>query len=425
MEKQTLKKLLIFALLLAIFTSLVSSQRVYAGVWGDAWNYIKEKFNNTHTELNSEALGEKTNTPVSPYKPALEYEAAVVSAVDSASPSVVSVSASKNVPLIEECPYDPFSDMSPEFRDFFGQQNFQFSRPCESKQTERKEVGGGSGFVVSEDGLILTNKHVIADAKADYTVFTNDGKKYPAKILAKDPVNDIAILKVDAKLKPAKLGNSDEVKLAQTAIAIGNALGEYRNTVSVGVISGLARTVTAQGAGVGAETIKGVLQTDAAINPGNSGGPLLNLRGEVIGINTAMASGAQNIGFAIPINDAIRAINSVKATGSIKVPYLGVRFIMLNEEIAKKQKLSISVGALVRGGEDGPAVMKKSPADKAGIQAEDIILSVNNEKLSEEKPLSQVIQKYSIGDTITLEVQRGSEKKSFSVTLEERPTDSN
>ncbi len=266
---------------------------------------------------------------------------------------------------------------------------------------------------------------MVIDAKAEYTVLTNDGKKYPAKVVARDPVLDLAVLKVSGTNFPAvTLGNSDGVKLGQTAIAIGNALGEFRNTVSVGVISGLARTVTASGPGVGVEKIQGVLQTDAAINPGNSGGPLLNLRGEVIGINTAIAQGAQNIGFAIPINQAKRAITSVKNTGSIKVAYLGVRYIPVTEEMAKKQNLSANSGALVRGTEDGPAVILNSPAAKAGIQAEDIITEINGTAIDADHSLSELIQKYNIGEIITLKIKRGTQALSLEVKLEERPESS-
>ena len=244
------------------------------------------------------------------YKP-LDYEDKIISAVKSASPAVVAITVSKNVPIIEQCPYNPFSNLPPEFQQFFGH-DVQFYQPCQ-KGTKLQEVGGGSGFVISNDGLILTNKHVVSDTAAEYTVFTNDGKKYPAKILARDPNIDIAVMKIDAiNLSKVKLGNSDSIQVGQAAIAIGNALGEFRNTVSVGIVSGLSRDITASGGGV-SESITGVIQTDASINPGNSGGPLLNLRGEVIGVNTAMVQGAQNIGFSIPINQVKEIISNASA----------------------------------------------------------------------------------------------------------------
>ncbi len=225
---------------------------------------------------------------------------------------MVAITISKNVPIIEQCPYNPFSDLPPEFQQFFGQ-NLQFYQPCQ-KGTKLQEVGGGSGFIISADGLILTNKHVVQDTAAEYTVFTNDGKKYSAKVLARDPNIDIAVIKISASNLPTiKLGDSDSIQVGQTAIAIGNALGEFRNTVNVGVVSGLSRNITASGGGGLTETIYNVIQTDASINPGNSGGPLLNLRGEVMGINTAIAQNAQSIGFAIPINQVKEIISNAIA----------------------------------------------------------------------------------------------------------------
>lgn len=354
------------------------------------------------------------------YKPAIDFEGAVVAAVKKASPAVVAITISKNVPVIENCPYNPFYDLPPEFQDFFGGQFPQFYQPCE-KGTKFQEVGSGSGFVISKEGLILTNKHVVSDKSASYMVFTNDGKKYDAKVLARDPAQDLALLKISAaNLSAVDLGDSDSIQLGQTAIAIGNALGEFRNTVSVGVISGLARDVTASGGGT-VERIRGVIQTDAAINQGNSGGPLLNLRGEVIGINTAVVSGAQNIGFAIPINKAKRDIQSVKKTGEILVPYIGVRYIGITPEFAKKEKLPVEEGALVRGSEDGPAVQPDSPAAKAGIQAEDIIREVNGKKIKKEKPLGDIITEFSVGETVSLKIYRAGKELFLQVTLGKRP----
>lgn len=391
-----------------------------AGLLEDLWNNFRFPFSSKtpNPPASSEGKAPIVQTPL--YKPALEYEDAVIQAVKKASPAVVSITISKNVPIIENCPASPFSDLPPEFREFFGDQLFRFSEPCE-KGTELREVGGGSGFIVSPTGLILTNKHVVSDKKASYTVFTNDGKKYDAKILARDPVQDLAIIKIDAEnLQTVELGDSDALQLGQTAIAIGNALGEYRNTVSVGVISGLSRNVTASGGG-SVEEIRGVVQTDAAINPGNSGGPLLNLRGEVIGVNTAVVSDAQNIGFAIPINQAKRDINSVKTSGEIQVPFLGIRYVMITPEIARKQNLPVDYGALVRGNDDGPGVQKDSPAAKAGIQAEDIILEVNGKTIDAENNLGNAISKYSVGDMVTLKISRLGKEIILRATLGKRP----
>jgi S1-C subfamily serine protease len=358
--------------------------------------------------------------PVPLYKPVIEYERAVIEAVQRASPAVVSITVSKNVPIIEQCPYNPFPDLPPEFRQFFGEP-FQFYAPCE-KGSRLEEVGGGSGFIISPDGLIVTNKHVVLDKSASYTAFTNDGKKYEAEVLARDPVQDLAVLKIKAqKLPTVTLGDSQAIELGQSVIAIGNALGEFRNTVSVGVISGLSRNVTAGGAGI-VEEIRGVIQTDAAINPGNSGGPLLNLRGEVIGINTAIAAGAENIGFAIPINDAKRAIESVKRTGEIQSPYLGVRYLIITPEVAEQQKLPVEYGALLRGTGEGPAVEPASPAARAGLKAEDIILEVNGKRIDQDNPLGNLIGRLSVGQTVTLTVHRGGETLTLRATLGKRPS---
>ncbi len=362
----------------------------------------------------------KNRTPAAPlYRPALEYEQAVVGSVENAAPAVISIVISKDVPIIENCASDPFGNLPPEFRDFFGP--LQFNQPCQ-KGTRKEEVGGGSGFIVSAEGLVLTNKHVVQDEKAEYTVFTNDGKKYKAEVLARDPVQDLAVVKIinpEGLFKPVTLGDSDSIKLGQTAIAIGNALGEFRNTVSVGVISGLSRSIDA-GNGGSTEHLDGLLQTDAAINPGNSGGPLLNLRGEVIGINTAVAAGAQNIGFTIPINSAKRDIESVQRTGTITTPYLGVRYLPITADLMKKEKLPVAYGAVVRGNQQGPAVVPGGPAAKAGIQAEDVIIEVDGQKIDQVHSLFSFIQKHSVGDILRLKILRNGQEKSINVTLEKR-----
>ena len=402
-------------------------QLANAGVLGDLWQKYVAPWNPFGAKPDvvpapANGVPIAPTQPVELYKPALDYEKAVIAAVKKASPSVVAITVSKNVPILEDCPVDPFSGLSPDVRRFFGDDwNFTIPGRCE-RGTRLQEVGGGSGFIVSADGLVVTNKHVVFDKDASYTVFTNDGKKYDAKVLALDPANDLAIVKISGSDFPVVvLGDSDALELGQTAIAIGNALAEFRNTVSVGVISGLSRTVTASGADFGEETIRGVVQTDAAVNPGNSGGPLLNLRGEVVGINTAIVSGAENIGFAIPINQAKRAIASVKATGEIQTPYLGVRYVMLTPDIAKKQKTSVESGALLRGTEDGPAVEPDSPAAKAGLLAEDIITKLNGREVNEEHPLAVAIGEHNVGDTVTLVVLRNGQTLTLAATLGKRP----
>jgi S1-C subfamily serine protease len=321
--------LVAFAFIGGLLGSAMSPQSASAGFFGDIYNqYLKPIFdmdglnganNTSSTEVSAgqeadnvrEEEKQEEKKPVVPlYGPTIDYEQAVIKAVESASPAVISIIISKDLPKIEQCPYNPFGNLPPDLQDLFGQ-GFQFYQPCQVG-TERQEVGGGSGFIVSSDGLIVTNKHVVADIDAFYTVLTNDGKKYDAVVLTRDPSQDLAIIKISASGLPVlKLGNSDSIKLGQTAIAIGNALGEFRNTVSVGTVSGLFRDIVASDGRTGkSEKIEGLIQTDAAINSGNSGGPLLNLKGEVIGINTATVSGAENIGFAIPINKAKEAVKT-------------------------------------------------------------------------------------------------------------------
>ncbi|OGF18455.1 hypothetical protein A3I35_00610 [Candidatus Falkowbacteria bacterium RIFCSPLOWO2_02_FULL_45_15] len=345
-------------------------------------------------------------------------ESAVVDAVEKVNPAVVSIIITKDLPKLEQFYYNPFGD-DPFFRDFFGN---DFLVPgTRQNGTQKQEVGGGTGFIISAEGLIVTNKHVVTDEQAEYTVLMNDEKKYPAKALARDPVNDLAILKIDAKdLPTVELGDSSDLKVGQSVIAIGNALGEFRNTVSVGVISGLARSITAGGAGV-SEELTNIIQTDAAINPGNSGGPLLNIAGQVIGINTAVAQGAQGIGFAIPINEVKNSIETVKQEGKIVRPWLGVRYVRLTEDIATQNNLAITEGALVIRGEQRTdlAVIPGSPADKAGIAENDIILEVNGEKLTGKNILAKEVGKYKPGQEITLKVWHKGETKDVKVRLGE------
>jgi S1-C subfamily serine protease len=211
------------------------------------------------------------------------------------------------------------------------------------------------------------------------------------------------------------------LQLGQSAIAIGNALGQFSNTVSVGVISGLSRTVTASGPTGSPETIEGVIQTDAAINPGNSGGPLLNLRGEVIGINTAIASNAENIGFAIPINRAKSDIISVKSTGEIQSPYLGVRYVPITGDVAAQEHLSVTAGALVQANARGPAIQPNSPAAQAGIRAGDIIVSVNNQPIDGQHDLGDIVNQHTVGETITLVINRAGQTLKVQAQLAQRP----
>lgn len=345
------------------------------------------------------------------YVPQTTEEERVISVVKENSSSVVSVVITKEVPIYEQdnSAFDPF--------DFF------FTPQLKQKGTQKQQVGAGTGFIVSSDGLVLTNKHVVNVDSAEYTIVMSNGKEYPAKILAKDPVQDIAIIKIDTneKLKPLTLGNSADVQIGQSVIAIGNALGEFENTVSVGVISGLNRTVVASGQTIGSETLEDIIQTDAAINPGNSGGPLLNLKGEVVGINTAVSESGQNIGFAIGIDKAKRDIDQVKGTGKISYPFLGIRYVLIDSSLAKDKNLPAEYGALVQKGDtaDEAAITPGSPADKAGLKENDIILELDGQKITKDNTLADVISRYAPGDSVDLKILRDGKEITKTVVLGE------
>jgi serine protease Do len=329
------------------------------------------------------------------------------------------VIATKDVPVFEQFFRSPF-DNDPFFRQFFPE--FQIPERRQ-KGTEKQQISAGTGFQVADDGFIITNKHVVSDEDAEYTVITKEGEKYAVQVLARDPVQDLAILKVEAGiLSSITLGDSENLQSGQTVIAIGNALGEFQNTVSVGVISGLRRTIVASSGFGQSEPLEEVIQTDAAINPGNSGGPLLNLSGQAIGVNVAIASGAENIGFAIPINRAKKAIQDVQTKGKITYPFLGVRYVMISEDFAKESNLPVDYGALVVRGEEVTdlAVVPGSAADKAGVMENDIILEINGQKITQDNALANLIQSLSVGDTITIKILHRGEEKEVQATLGER-----
>lgn len=376
-------------------------------------------------QAQEKLLPETANQPAeNKYVSSVSYEQAIIDAAKKVSPSVVSIIISKNLPVYEQQFVNPFSDLFPEF-------DFQVPQQVQ-RGTQYQEIGAGSGFIVSADGLILTNKHVVLDNEADYTVFTNDHTKYSAKVLALDPVQDLAVIKIEPAspsqggsektFQPVTLGDSSGIQIGQTAIAIGNALGQFSNTVSIGVISGLERTISASDrAGSFSETLEGIIQTDAAINAGNSGGPLINLKGEVIGINTAMAQGAQDIGFAIPINMAKRDIAQVIKTNNIVYPFLGVRYLLIDDRVKEEYDLPVDYGALViKGAKGEPAVTSGSAAEKAGIKEKDIVLQINEEKITSNNSMALIIQKYNVGDKITLKVLRAGEEINIDAILGER-----
>ncbi len=363
---------------------------------------------------------EKQDDSAAPISTAMIGEDAIItSLVEKNAAGVVSIVITRDVPKVRSFYNSPFGGGFPFFFDPFGG---GAQGDGDDTATEKRQIGSGSGFFISADGLIVTNKHVVSDEQAEYTVIISGGQEYPAKVLARDPNNDIAVIKIDGMdFSAATLGDSDQIKVGQTVLAIGNPLGEFANSVSRGIVSGLKRNVSA-GSGFGdSERLTDIIQTDAAINPGNSGGPLFALDGTVIGVNVAMASGAENIGFALPINSVKRVIEQVRTTGKISTPYIGVRYVMLGESIQKENDLPYAYGALILRGQriTDFAVIPGSPADKAGLVENDIILEINREKI-DGNHLGSIIGKYDVGDEITLKVWHKGEEKEVKVKLEER-----
>jgi len=320
----------------------------------------------------------------------VKEDSGVISSVKKVSPAVVSIIYTKDVRV-----FNPF--LSP-----FDDQN----------ETIEQQQGGGTGFVITSDGLIATNRHVANIDGAEYSVISADGKKYDAKVVSKDPIYDFAILKIDVKgLPTVEFGDSDDLEVGQRVIAVGNTLGEFQNSVTVGVLSGKERTIQASDqAGSSVQSIDNLLQTDAAINEGNSGGPLVNLKGQVIGINTATtAKGqAEGVGFAIPINSLKTAIDSISKYGKIVRPYIGIRYATVDEKIIAIKGMKKAEGVLIVGDESQslPAIVPGSPADKAGLKEGDVILKINNDEIKAGNSLTRLLSQYQPGDEVTLKILR-------------------
>ncbi len=338
-------------------------------------------------------------------------ENVIIDTVKRVGPSVVTIAAASNqARLFDE--QDPFSI---------------FGIPSQRQSPNSREPQNiGSGFIVSSDGIIVTNKHVVSDAGNKYFVVTTDEKRYDVERIYRDPLNDIALLKISPgqhtgwELKPVTLGDSGRLEVGQIAIAIGTALGEFNNTVTTGVISGLGRGITAGSFYEGfVEQLDNVIQTDAAINPGNSGGPLLNAKGEVIGVNTAVSQSGENIGFALPINTVKDSLKNFNETGQFNRPYLGVAYRMISRELSIRNELP--EGAYVQ------TVVLGSAADKAGIKPGDIITKFDGKDVrARSSELASLISKKKVGDTATLTIWREDEngngrEMTVSVTFEAAP----
>lgn len=392
-------------LVIVIILSLVSG--IGGGLLG-VWLYQKQS--PVETSLTPQTINKDT-------KMVLAEDSAIIDVVKKASPAVVSIVISKDLSKVPGFSADPYG-LDP-FSQFFG---FGSRTSPTPSVPNVQQIGAGSGFFVSSDGLILTNKHVVSDNQASYTVLTNDRKKYEAKVLAQDPVNDLAILKVDITNAPTlELSDSSTIQIGQRAIAIGNSLGQYQNTVTTGVVSGIGRSITAGDSEGESEQLEGVIQTDAAINPGNSGGPLLNAAGQVVGINTAVDREGQLVGFAIPSSDVKKALDSFKRSGKITRPLMGIRYMMITKDLADSQKLPRNYGALIVRGQSVTdlAVVPGGPADKAGIVENDIILEFNGTKLEGDTTISKLMKSQDVGSVINLKVYHRGEEKVVKVTLDE------
>ena len=279
--------------------------------------------------------------------------------------------------------------------------------------------GAGTGIIVSEDGYVMTNNHVI-DGASTVSVIDSEGALYDdVEVIGRDPLNDIAFLKINSTdtFTPAELGNSSSIRVGQQVVAIGNALGQYSNTVTSGIVSGTGRPVTASSGYGDSESLTDLIQTDASINSGNSGGPLVNMSGQVIGINTAIVEDANGIGFSIPINSTKGVLAEVLATGEVSRAYLGVNYLSITPDVAREYDLPVNYGAYVYASQGANAVASGSPAAEAGLQTNDIILKINDETIGEDGGLSSIIGQYRPGDTVTITYLRDGKEATTKLTL--------
>lgn len=375
MKIQKIRSLLLILLLIVILIT----GGVFLGIFLSK-NIIKPK---TITETKIEVVDEET---------------VVTRVVEKANDSVVTVAISKDV----------LNNSLDVFRQMFG----VYEEKVESTNIERDI---GTGFIISEDGLIVTNKHVVSDLGAKYKVVIGKDETVEVVNIYRDPINDLAIIKVNKSgLKPVEMGDSSKLKVGQTVIAIGTALGEFRSTVTKGVISGLGRGITAGGVGIGMEKLEDVIQVDAAINSGNSGGPLFDSSGKVVGVNVAVSQGGQNIGFALPINLVKQSVDNFKTTGEFDRPYLGVSYQVISQQAALLNE--VPAGAYIQSIIDG------SPAQKGGLKIGDIITEIDGKKIIEmkETSIAGIVNQKKIGDTLKIKYYRDKTETEVEIMLEKK-----
>ncbi len=362
--------------------------------------------------LGAASQRQSTESPLVQQKTILKNEANVISDIaKDVGPSVVSV----NVTSRQTSQSDLYSW-------FFG-----------FEQDAGESRSAGTGIILDESGLIITNRHVIPAGVSQISVSLSDGTVLDdVEVVGRTNSNDsldIAFLKITnlkgSKLTPAKIGDSSLMKVGDSVVAIGNTLGQFQNTVTSGIISGYGRSIQASGGGSSVESLDDLFQTDAAINQGNSGGPLVNLAGEVIGINTAIASNAQTVGFAIPINNVIGLISSVKDTGKLQRPYLGVRYVMVTDDIAKEYNLSVDRGVYIprQTSTSGETVLSGGPAGRAGIEPGDVITKIGDKEVGEKASVASILGTHRVGDSVDVTIVRGSETRTVNVTLEAAPSE--
>jgi serine protease Do len=356
-----------------------------------------------HLAFGSGTSADAALKPVAPKPQVVSEEERIIALVAKTSPAVVSILAEQKA---TNSTYNVGSDGT--------------ITPDSSATGTYEESGRGTGFLVSADGMIVTNRHVVDDRSGKYTVFLADDRQFDASILDIDPVNDLALIRIDATGLPyLQVAPTDTERVGEDVVAIGNALGKYSNTVTRGILSGVNRSLEADDPRNGAvEQLDDMLQTDAAINSGNSGGPLLNSAGLVIGVNTAVETSGSDLGFAIPASEVRSDLSSYARYGSISHPRLGVRYVMVTPEVVKEDKLTVKYGALVTADPDLPAVVPNGPADKAGVKPNDIILEVDGKKLEGQWTLAKAIGARNIGDWVKLKVLHGDVTLNLSALLD-------